>query len=231
MVIYTNIGPQDDFDYGDGYSISHIDRLSKLDRKLLVTSKHGGIVDGIFRGGLIIEEPFIHAFKTQDYSPKHLFEELSRTSSMETLSEDESAWTTPTKYRNHASNTSLTILSRSLYIGNIESTSKTELYDFFTKYATIESMEYKPRKGCCFLKLKTRAMTEYLYSRCHLQIYKKSILKIGFACGFGDKSCFDYKNGINVVPFSKLSAYEQQYVVQHRLPNPFEEPSMYNNKF
>ena len=206
-------GPQDDFDYELGFSISKISRLTELDQHMLI-SKHGGLTEP-FRGGVTVEEPFIHTFKNQEYPLKDDFIVLQR----------------KFKSLNWHSSTTITILSRSLYIGNIEKTNKYDLYAFFNKYASIESMDYKPQSGCCFLKLKTRQMTETLMKQCHLCIYNGGILKIGYACGyFGNKSNFDYKNGVNKIPFHKLNEFEQKYVQQNKLSSVCEEPSIYKNK-
>eukprot|EP00835_Amoeboradix_gromovi_P003725 NODE_257_length_12663_cov_0.723655.p6 type:complete len:227 gc:universal NODE_257_length_12663_cov_0.723655:7443-8123(+) len=221
LVPNTYLGPQDDFNYEKGYSISHISRLTQLDKKILTVSKHAGIT-GPFRGGLTVEEPFIHTFISQQYPSKDLFNFKKAVD-----------WSTNTEKQIDVQPVikSLIVLSRSLYIGNILNSSATELYQYFSHYAAVETLEYKPNKQCCFLKLRTRAMTEYLFDKCHLQIYKNSVLKIGWACGYGSKESFDYKNGINIIPYDKLNASELHHLKVQNLSNPCEEPSYFKNKY
>eukprot|EP00834_Sanchytrium_tribonematis_P003564 NODE_141_length_15967_cov_0.946118.p6 type:complete len:235 gc:universal NODE_141_length_15967_cov_0.946118:15256-15960(+) len=198
LVVATNLGPQDDFFYDEGYSVTHIERFTEADIKALVDCRHGGMKT--FQGGMTIEEPFIHMFKSQDYLPKDSFYEQSQF---------QGPWSIVSHKLdcNH-----IQVFSRTLYVGNLCNTNKYELADYFNynDKIQIESLEYVDARHCCFLKLKTRKMAELVLKAYHLKIYNNNVIKIGFACGFGPKEAFDYKKGVSMIPVYNLTQLDHK---------------------
>ena len=210
--IQTNVlfawtfGPQDDFDYTRGVTISHIERLTNLDKHLLTNPGYGGF-DGPFRGGITVEEPFMEQYKAQKYLSNHLF---SRPFSLNKMNY--------THYTSHSTVDIITILSRSILV-EFEEVPKLELIKRKLKSnPQVQYFRYNTKKNCYFIKYNSRSIA------CKYLALFQSQYKSRFCKAFGDGIYFNKNKGISHIPINTLKKTEYQLIAKNDVSLPCEDP-------
>ncbi|KAI8998351.1 hypothetical protein BC832DRAFT_230696 [Gaertneriomyces semiglobifer] len=105
------------------------------------------------------------------------------------------------------------ILTRTVYVGGITpDITKEQIRDLFETIGRIDTVTVNYAKFNAFVKFLTRAEADLVKERFHKYMFNKSILKMGWGCGYGPKEFFDYTTGETLFPLSRMTETEKRTI-------------------
>ncbi|KAJ3038630.1 hypothetical protein HDV00_000474 [Rhizophlyctis rosea] len=105
------------------------------------------------------------------------------------------------------------ILSRTVYVGGItQDISKEEVRDLFENVARVDSVTVNYPKFNAFVKLLTRAEADLIREKFNKFMFKGSMLKMGWGCGYGPKEFFDYSTGETLFPLVRMTDSDKRHI-------------------
>ncbi|KAJ3102104.1 hypothetical protein HDU96_009736 [Phlyctochytrium bullatum] len=108
---------------------------------------------------------------------------------------------------------SMKILSRTLYVGGVTTAvTKEKMREVFSTVGRVDTVMINYPKHNAFIKMYTRQEAEAARLALNRTVHNGATFRVGWGCGFGPKSNFDYANGYTLFPIARMSEPDKRWI-------------------
>ncbi|OLN86206.1 Rpb7-binding protein seb1 [Colletotrichum chlorophyti] len=105
------------------------------------------------------------------------------------------------------------VLSRTLFVGGVQSLTEQQLRDIFSQYGHVQTCILNREKRHAFVKMISRQDAVRAKEAMERANGEPQALRTRWGVGFGPRDCSDYQTGVSIIPIGKLTDADRKWLL------------------